>query len=67
MKNLMLWMARGAAFVGALLCAVAVLVRLSGAYTLGSFQIGTVLIAGMAAVLLACLGYLVVLVEGRTR
>jgi hypothetical protein len=39
------------------------LARLAGAYWLGGYQVGTILQAGMAATLLACLAYLVTLVE----
>jgi len=42
---------------------LAVAGRLSGAYWLGGFQIGTLLQAGMAAMLAACLAYLVALAE----
>jgi hypothetical protein len=56
-------MARIAGVVGIALIAVAAIARLSGVYSLGSFQSVTLLQGGMAAVLLACLGYLAALVE----
>jgi hypothetical protein len=37
----------------------------SGLYTLGGFSSGTILLGGMAAALLACLGYVTALVERR--
>ena len=63
----LLWLARISGLVGVGLCVVAVIGRLAGAFVLGSFQTGTVLIVGMAATLIACLGYLVFLVEGRIK
>jgi hypothetical protein len=63
MNRLLLWMGRVGGVVGVVLCAVAVMVRLRGAFNLGGFQIGTLLLAGMAAMLFACLGYLAFLAE----
>jgi hypothetical protein len=63
MQVLMIWTARIAALGGVALIAVAVIARLSGVYSVGGFYSGTILQAGMAAVLLACLGYLIALVE----
>jgi hypothetical protein len=51
--------------VGVLLCTVAVLARLRGVYGIAGFQIGTVLLAGMAAMLIGCVGYLAALAENR--
>jgi hypothetical protein len=64
MRTLLLWMGRTGGVVGVILCAVAVAVRLRGEFSLGGFQVGTLLLAGMAAVLLGCLGYLASLAEG---
>lgn len=55
MTNVLLWLGRIAGIAGALISVVAVMVRLSGRYWLGGFQVGTLLQAGMAAMLLACL------------
>jgi hypothetical protein len=66
MKNIecwLLWIGRGAGIAGVLICAVAVVIRLTGTYWIGGFQLGTLLLAGMAAMMLACLSYLVVLTE----
>jgi len=60
-------MARIAGLIGVTVMAVAVLGRLAGLFWVGSFQVGTALQAGMAATLLACLGYLAALVETRPR
>jgi hypothetical protein len=65
MNTLLLWMGRLGGVVGVILCAVAVIVRLRGAYNLGGFQVGTLLLAGVAAMLLGCLGYLAALAERR--
>lgn len=66
MENLLLWIGRLGGVVGVVLCAVAVLARIGGAYVLAGFQVGTLLLAGMAAMLVGCLGYLAALAE-RTR
>jgi hypothetical protein len=63
MQALLIWLARVSAVVGVLLIAVAVIARLTGVYSLGGFYSGTILQGGMAAVLLACLGYLTALAE----
>jgi len=60
---LLLWMGRIGGVAGVILCAVAIVVRLRGEFNLGGFQIGTLLLGGMAAVLLGCLGYLAFLAE----
>lgn len=65
MPVLLRWLARVAGLVGIAAIVVAVLGRIVGLYWLGSFQVGTVLQGGMAAVLLACLAYLALLVEAR--
>jgi len=57
MHVFLLWIGRLAGLVGVLLTAVALVVRLTGSYELGSFQVLTVLQAGTAAMVLACLGY----------
>lgn len=64
MRTLLLWMGRIGGVAGVILCAVAIVVRLRGEFNLGGFQIGTLLLGGMAAVLLGCLGYLAFLAEG---
>ena len=47
--------------VGLVICAVAIVGRLSGAYWLGGFQIGTLFQAGIAAMTAGCLCFLWVL------
>lgn len=63
MRKLLLWMGRVAGFVGVILCVVAVVARLRGDFFLGGFQVGTLLIGGMAALLVGCIGYLAYLAE----
>jgi hypothetical protein len=64
MANLLLWIGRTGGAVGGLMCLIAVLARTRGMYGLAGFQVGTVLLAGMAAMLVGCLGYLAALAEG---
>lgn len=66
MHALLLWIGRLAGLAGVLLCGVAVAARLSGSYELGSFQALTLLDAGTAAMVMACLAYLALLAEGRS-
>ena len=67
MQALCKWIARLAGIVGVAAIAVAIAARLAGAYWFGGLQVGTILQAGMAAMLLACLAYLVALVEAAAR
>lgn len=62
-EKLLLWVARVSGLVGLALCAAAVATRVGGAYVLGSYQVGTLLLGGMAAMMVASLAYLAVLVE----
>ena len=63
MENLLRWVGRIGGAAGLLLCVAAVLARLRGIYGIAGFQIGTLLLAGMAAMLAGCLGYLAALAE----
>jgi hypothetical protein len=54
MNNALLWIGRGAGIIGALVCAVAVVARVTGKYWLADFQTGTLLIAGSAAMIAGC-------------
>jgi hypothetical protein len=62
-QTLLMWIARLAGLFGITTIAIAIGARLAGAYWLAGLQTGTILQAGMAAVLVACLGYLAILVE----
>ena len=63
MGTVLLWVGRLGGIVGVLLCAMAVVLRLRSVYNFAGFQIGTFLLAGVAAMLVGCLGYLAVMVE----
>ena len=64
MNNLLRWTSRSAGVIGVLLCAVSVVARSAGSFVVGGLQVGTVLQGGMAAMILGCLAYLAVLVDG---
>ena len=63
MEILLRWIGRLGGAAGIVLCAVAVLMRLRGVYNFAGFQIGTLLLAGIAAMLIGCLGYLASIAE----
>jgi hypothetical protein len=63
MESLLLWMGRIAGIVGLALSAWAAYQRLTGAYFTGGFQVGTLLLAGMTGMLVACLCLLLVLTQ----
>lgn len=66
MDGLLLLLGRAAGFVGLLMCVVAAVARLLGKYYLAGFQLGTMLQAGIAAVVVGCFLLLLVLVtQGR--
>jgi hypothetical protein len=64
--ELLRWAARIAGVIGVVLSLVAILSRLSGRYTLGSYQAITVLQAGTAMMVLGCLLYVASTAERRT-
>ena len=61
LQNLLLWVGRVAGVVGVLICAVAVIARLSGEFLVINFQTGTLLQAGNTVMLLGCLSYVALL------
>ena len=63
MNNALLWLGRGAGVIGALLCAVAIVTRVAGKYLLGDFQVGTLLLAGSAAMIAGCFCFLWMLTQ----
>ncbi len=68
MTDLLLWLGRIAGAVGLLVCAFAALVRISGAFWIGGFQVGTLLLAGSACLVAACYFLLLVATQrGRER
>ncbi|MDP2171383.1 MAG: hypothetical protein Q8J96_13265 [Rhodocyclaceae bacterium] len=52
--NSLLWLGRIAGAGGALLCFVSIAFRLLGEYWISGFQIGTLLQAGIAAMVFGC-------------
>jgi hypothetical protein len=54
MNNTLLWLGRGAGAIGALVCVVAIVTRVAGKYWLAGFQVGTLLLAGTAALIAGC-------------
>ena len=54
MNTILLVVGRVAGFAGAIMCALAVVLRIGGRYTIGDFQLGTLLVAGIAAMTGAC-------------
>lgn len=67
MNSLLLWSGRVAGLAGTVLCLVSLGARLAGHFWLGSFQAGTVLQSGIAAMVFACLAFLAWLVEDARR
>jgi hypothetical protein len=65
MDSVLLWIGRIGGLLGVLVAAVAVAVRASGSYSLGGFQVGTLLVAGIAAMVFGCLCFLAVLTSHR--
>ena len=63
MQALLVWMGRLAGAAGVAVCTMAVVARLTGAYWLGSFQVGTLLQIGVAGMVLGCLCFLAALTE----
>jgi hypothetical protein len=61
MDDFLLLIGRSAGIVGVIICAVAGATRGTGAYALGNFQAGTLLLVGMAAMIVGCLCFLTVL------
>ena len=61
MEIVLVWVGRLAGLAGVALCAWAVFNRLTGSYFAGGFQIGTLLQAGMTAILVGCLCLLIAL------
>lgn len=67
MESVLLWVARIAGVTGVALLVFAVIARLEGRYLVAGFQTGTLLQAAIAAMVLGCLCYLMVLAERSRR
>jgi hypothetical protein len=63
METLLIWTGRLAGLAGVFLCVIAGATRLSGAYWLGGFQTTTLLLVGVAGMVLGCLCLLMALLE----
>jgi hypothetical protein len=63
MEALQLWFARIAGIAGVLLSLVALGARLAGFFWVGGLQTGTLLQAGVAAMVAGCLAYVSLLAE----
>ena len=58
MNGMLLLLGRIAGVAGALLCIGAIVIRVAGQYSLWSFQVGTLLLAGTTAMVGGCLCFL---------
>jgi len=67
METLLLWIGRLAGISGVLLTIVAFGSRAAGIFFPGGFQVGTILQAGIAAMLVGCLGYVATLAEQKPK
>ncbi len=65
MNHLLIWVGRIAGLVGLLAVGCAVILRASGAWYLGGLQLGTLLNAGIAAMVLGTYAYAASLAERR--
>jgi hypothetical protein len=65
MEGILLTVGRLAGAAGVLVTLVAAVARLAGYYWIASYQTGTVLLAGMALMLIGCLGFLAALTAQR--
>ena len=61
MESILLWFGRIAGFAGLLLSGWAAVARLQGAFFVGRFQAGTLLLVGMTGMMIACFCLLCVL------
>jgi hypothetical protein len=62
-EKMLLWIGRLGGIAGLILCAMAVLARMRSVYNVAGFQVGTLLLAGVAVMLVGCLGYLAAIAE----
>ena len=67
MTNLLLWLGRLAGLAGILVVLVAVATRARGLYAVGGYQAGTLLLVGIALMVLGCLAYVGSLAERAPR
>ena len=65
MEGLLIWMGRVAGAGGTVLLIVAMGLRMTGQYMVGGFQVGTLLQASIAVMVLGCLCYVASQAEAR--
>ena len=65
MSNLLILIGRVAGLLGVVLGAVAVVVRATGTFTVGTLQVGTLLQAAIASMVLGTLAYAAAVAERR--
>jgi hypothetical protein len=58
MNGALVRIGRAAGAIGMAICALGAIARVSGHYTLGSYQAGTLLLAGVAAMVAGCFALL---------
>lgn len=58
LQDLLIWIGRITGVLGVLMTVVAVGARLTGTFHVGGFEAGTLMQAGMAVMLVACVSYL---------
>jgi len=58
MNDWMLWIGRLAGVVGALICAVGILARVTGHFWISGYQVGTLFQGGIAAMVAGCFCFL---------
>ena len=63
MSNLLLWLGRLAGLGGVVVFLIAVATRARGLYAIGGYQAGTLLLVGIALMVLGCLAYLSLIAE----
>ena len=63
MERLLLWIGRLGGIAGIVLMAIAVVARLQGRFMVGDYQVGTMLIVGIAGLVAGCFGYAAAVAE----
>ncbi|MGE5089972.1 MAG: hypothetical protein ACM3QY_12650 [Candidatus Levyibacteriota bacterium] len=58
MNGALVWSGRAVGVIGVAICAIGAIARLTGHYTVGSYQAGTLLLAGVAAMVAGCFALL---------
>ena len=66
MNGALVWIGRAVGVIGVAICALGAVARVTGHYTLGSYQAGTLLLEGNAAMVAGCFALLwAVIARGR--